>query len=107
LRALDIPRLGIIQFPSYHTVQTVMAAWATWHMRWIGPANVLLTGAVLVTTLPIGGHHLMDIVGGALVSALCLAIAVRVEVPAGGKSKAMPASGIAGFRSRLLSKLPA
>ncbi len=104
LRSLDIPRLGIIQFPSYHTVQTVMAAWATWHMRWVGPFNVLLTGAVLVTTLPIGGHHLMDIAGGALVSALCLAIAARVEVSADDNGKKMHTSALAGVRTRAYAK---
>jgi hypothetical protein len=83
LRTLGGPLDGIIQFPSFHTVVAVTAAWATWRTHWIGPANAIFALLVLVSTLPIGSHHLMDVVGGVAVSVLGVYAATRLEAPVG------------------------
>jgi membrane-associated phospholipid phosphatase len=79
LRHLDGHFSGIITFPSFHTVMAVTAAWATWHVRWLGVVNAAVAVIVLVTTLPIGGHHLMDVVGGVGISAVAIYVAMRIE----------------------------
>ena len=81
LRHLGLDLDGIIQFPSYHTIIALSAAWATWKVRWIGPLNAAVTAAVVVTTLPIGGHHLIDLAGGAVVFAGSLVFVTAVERP--------------------------
>jgi membrane-associated phospholipid phosphatase len=81
LRTLSGPLDGIIQFPSFHTVVAVTAAWATWRTPWVGAVNALLTVLVLVSTLPIGSHHFMDVAGGVAVSAFGIYAASRLEAP--------------------------
>jgi hypothetical protein len=80
LRELSTTFAGIITFPSYHTVVAVLAAWASWNMRWIGPANGAAAAVVILTTLPIGGHHFVDLIAGGLVACGCVALAKGVEL---------------------------
>ena len=70
---------GIVQFPSYHSIVALTAGWATLKVRWIGPLNAICTALVLVVTLPVGGHHLTDIIGAIAVTAVSLKAAGYVE----------------------------
>ncbi len=70
---------GIITFPSYHAIVAITAGWATWRLRWIGPFNAVFTALVVLTSLPIGGHHLIDMVGAATVCAASLWAAHIIE----------------------------
>lgn len=79
LRHLDIEWDGIITFPSYHAIVAITAGWASWRVRWIGPLNAAFTALVLLATLPIGSHYLMDLIGAALLCAATLAVADRLE----------------------------
>ena len=79
LRHLDIEWDGIITFPSYHAIVALTAGWASWRVRFIGPLNAVFTVLVLIVTLPIGSHYLMDLVGAAAVCAVSLAYAARIE----------------------------
>ena len=90
LRELSGPFQGIITFPSYHTVVAVSAAWATWRVHWIGAVNTAATGVVLISTLPIGGHHLIDLMAGTAVIAASLALARWLEARAAHKGVAAP-----------------
>ena len=95
LRHLDVIPDGIITFPSYHTAVALICGWATWRIRWIGPLNAVFAGLVILTTLPIGGHHLMDLIGGAAVVAASLKVARAVEqrVPSEAHAVHSPAAG--------------
>ena len=95
LRHLDVIPDGIITFPSYHTAVALICGWATWRIRWIGPLNAVFAGLVILTTLPIGGHHLMDLIGGAAVVAASLKVARAVEqrVPSEAHAVHTPAAG--------------
>lgn len=70
--------LGLIAFPSFHTVMACMALWFTAPFRRLFPVflvvNLLMVPAILVH----GGHHLVDLFAGIAVFALALALAGRV-----------------------------
>jgi membrane-associated phospholipid phosphatase len=55
---------GLVTFPSFHTAMALMTA-AAWRddrlLRW---PMFLLNGAVIASTLPIGGHYVVDLIGG-------------------------------------------
>lgn len=69
---LDLRRLeGLVTFPSFHLDMALIVAWAcrrTGISGWIAGAWSL---AVIVSTIPIGGHYVIDLVGGT-----CLWLAV-------------------------------
>jgi PAP2 superfamily protein len=66
---------GIVGFPSYHTLQALVLAWYARKIaifRW--PAIIL--NIVVLVSIPVqGGHHLMDMFGGAAVTVLAVALA--------------------------------
>ncbi|NBB98656.1 MAG: hypothetical protein GVY34_10920 [Alphaproteobacteria bacterium] len=68
--------LGAIAFPSFHIVMAVIAVWfarGTW-LAWPYAATNLL---MIPATLGHGGHHLIDLAGGAAVFALCHWLSTR------------------------------
>ncbi|TKT76953.1 phosphatase PAP2 family protein [Aquamicrobium sp. LC103] len=82
--------LGLIAFPSFHTVMACMAVWFTASMRRLFPVflavNLLMMPAILVH----GGHHLVDIFGGIAVFAAALFIACRTLAASAGAETASP-----------------
>lgn len=73
LRYLDPKSMeGITQFPSFHTVVAATAGWATWRTRYAKWPMAIFSAAVIWTTLPIGGHYVIDILAGLAVTALGL-----------------------------------
>ena len=58
---------GLVTFPSFHTAMALMTA-AAWrddrYLRW---PMFLWNGLVIVSTIPIGGHYLIDLIAGALI----------------------------------------
>jgi membrane-associated phospholipid phosphatase len=70
---------GLITFPSFHTVVAVLAGWGFWRCgAWRWPMAIY-SGLVVLTTLPFGGHHLVDVLAGAAIAAAAVAIATRAE----------------------------
>lgn len=63
-------QLGLIAFPSMHTVMALMSVWHTrgtpalWGLL---PLNLLMIPAILIH----GGHHLIDMVAGMILFAVC------------------------------------
>lgn len=57
---------GLVAFPSFHTSMALMTA-AAWRddrlLRW---PMFAWNGLVIVSTVPIGGHYLVDVIAGAL-----------------------------------------
>jgi hypothetical protein len=84
--------LGVIAFPSFHTVMALMAVWFTWSTRLRLPfllANVLMVPAILAH----GGHHLIDLAGGAIVFFVALAVAALL-VPAAPEHRQLASSAV-------------
>ncbi|MCX7285943.1 MAG: phosphatase PAP2 family protein [Novosphingobium sp.] len=62
----DAARLsGVVTFPSFHAVMALAVAHAAWPYRHLRLAASVWAALVLVSTIPIGGHYLVDVAGGA------------------------------------------
>lgn len=74
--------LGLIGFPSFHTVMACMSVFFVARYRWLlaffAAVNVLMIPAVLVH----GGHHLMDVFGGLAVFVIAMMVAKRAVAQA-------------------------
>jgi membrane-associated phospholipid phosphatase len=71
---------GLVTFPSFHTVLALLATQALWQtrFRWLG---VAWTATVIVSTIPIGGHYLVDLIAGLLIWAGAAAFSSRLNNP--------------------------
>ena len=95
LRYLDPKTMeGITQFPSFHTIVAATAGWATWRTRYLKWPMALFSAAVIWTTLPIGGHYVIDILAGLAVTALALRVMARTE-----PSRALPPVSVQGLKT--------
>ncbi len=78
---------GIVGFPSYHTLQAIVLLWYAWREPWLRGIALVLNIAVLLSIPIQGGHHLMDMFGGALVAASSIAISGRLVAWAQGEER--------------------
>ncbi|MBD8688989.1 MULTISPECIES: phosphatase PAP2 family protein [unclassified Rhizobium] len=56
--------LGLIGFPSFHTVMACMSVVFLARFRWVFPFALCLNAMMVPAILVHGGHHLSDVVGG-------------------------------------------
>ncbi|MBV9054282.1 MAG: phosphatase PAP2 family protein [Hyphomicrobiales bacterium] len=70
---------GVVTFPSFHCVLAVLTAWALAPVRWIGRPALLLNVLVVISTVPVGGHYIADILAGLAIGFLSLAIRARTS----------------------------
>ncbi|SFQ05702.1 PAP2 superfamily protein [Mesorhizobium sp. NFR06] len=70
---------GLVTFPSYHTALGIMIVYALRDYRWLLWSVGCLNAVMIISTLPEGGHHLIDVVAGAMVAAVSI-LAVRFVV---------------------------
>lgn len=70
--------LGLIAFPSFHTVMACMAVWAMSRMRIMFPFVLALNILMLPAILLHGGHHLVDVIGGGALFAVALLLSGRI-----------------------------
>ena len=95
----------LVTFPSGHTILAIVMTYGLRGSRWTLLPALAVNGAMLVSTIPEGGHHLADLIAGAAIAVLAITIvrrplrrpqlqpAVRlpdfgggIEVAAGGRS---------------------
>ena len=55
---------GIVSLPSFHTELAVIFAWAARRTGLLGWAVAVLNAVMIVSTLTVGGHYLVDVVAG-------------------------------------------
>lgn len=72
---------GIVCFPSYHTVLAVLLVHAHRGLRWSLPLVGSLNALMLLSIPSEGGHYLSDMVAGAVVALLTLAVVRRLRRP--------------------------
>ena len=66
LSVIDLSALqGVVSFPSFHTMLGVMTTYALRDTIWLMIPVLLINGTMIVSTMPIGGHHLIDVLVGA------------------------------------------
>lgn len=71
---LDFSKMtGLIIFPSFHTVLAILTVYAV-KIRPVFLPVAILNAVVIVSTLPEGGHYLVDLLMGGAVSALGIMI---------------------------------
>jgi membrane-associated phospholipid phosphatase len=72
--ALDFSHVeGIISFPSFHTTLAILLVYAVRHHRWALAVLLPLNMLLIVATLSVGGHYLVDVLAGAAVAILSIA----------------------------------
>jgi len=59
---------GLVTFPSFHTILAILTMWSVREVRYVAIPVALLNVLVVLSTLSIGGHHLVDVVAGALIA---------------------------------------
>jgi len=66
LSVIDLSALqGVVSFPSFHTMLGVMTVYPLRDTRWLMIPVLLVNGTMIVATMPVGGHHLADVLAGA------------------------------------------
>ncbi|MEQ1577005.1 MAG: phosphatase PAP2 family protein [Hyphomicrobium sp.] len=55
---------GLVTFPSYHAVLALTLTYAVRGIRVLFIPALVVNGLMLVSTLPVGGHYFVDLVGG-------------------------------------------
>jgi membrane-associated phospholipid phosphatase len=77
--AMSVIRLddleGLITFPSFHTTNAILFAWALWPIRYVRIAGLALNVVMIASTPTAGSHYFIDIVGGTVVAVLAIAAA--------------------------------
>ncbi len=72
---------GLVTFPSYHTAMALLIPLA---MRGYGPITALawaFAAIVVASTVPIGGHYLIDVIVGAILALACVRMLSGVSMP--------------------------
>jgi hypothetical protein len=69
---------GLVGFPSFHTVMALMSLIAVWPYRPLRFVVLMVNAALFPAILVHGGHNLMDVFGGALITAVCWRLGLLV-----------------------------
>ncbi|MET3724696.1 phosphatase PAP2 family protein [Sphingomonas trueperi] len=78
MHAIDLTDLGgIISFPSFHASMAVLFAWALWPFRLLRIVSLPLNLLMWFAAIPIGGHYVVDVLGGTLVAVAALRLTDR------------------------------
>ena len=70
---------GMVTFPSFHTVLGIITTYALRDSRWTLIPALAINAVMIFSTLPEGGHHLIDLFAGAAIAFGAIAI---VRLPA-------------------------
>jgi membrane-associated phospholipid phosphatase len=74
-RELMVP---FVSFPSYHAVAAVLLSWAAWPIKKLRWPILLLNLCMSFSALIIGAHYLVDLIGGAVIAVVSIALATRM-----------------------------
>ncbi|MDE2013267.1 MAG: phosphatase PAP2 family protein [Alphaproteobacteria bacterium] len=73
---------GLIGFPSFHTFEALLIAWYARELKRVRWAALAINLGVIVSTPIQGGHHVVDLLGGAVVAAAAIALTAPVMAAA-------------------------
>jgi membrane-associated phospholipid phosphatase len=71
---------GLVTFPSFHTMLAIITAWAVRAVRYVATPVAFLNALVILSTLSIGGHYLIDVIVAAAMTGIAIA---ALYLPAG------------------------
>ena len=76
---LDLSQInGIVQFPSFHGIMALVLIYMAWPYRVLALLFVVINLIMLVSTVPVGGHHGVDCLGSLAVVLISIAIVDHV-----------------------------
>jgi membrane-associated phospholipid phosphatase len=75
---------GLVTFPSFHTVLAIITTYALRDLRILFWIIFALNSLVIVSTLPEGGHYLVDVIAGIVVAGVSIIIVASVEARSRG-----------------------
>jgi membrane-associated phospholipid phosphatase len=84
----------LVTFPSGHTILAIIMTYALRGSRWTFIPALIVNGAMLVSTIPHGGHHLFDLVVGAAIAAFVIML---VRLPLGARRYPLAAGAGVGL----------
>jgi membrane-associated phospholipid phosphatase len=77
--AMSVVRLddleGLITFPSFHTANAILFAWALWSVHYLRLPVLALNVLMVASTPTAGSHYFIDILGGTAVALLAIVAA--------------------------------
>jgi membrane-associated phospholipid phosphatase len=80
MREISLSRMeGLITFPSFHTTLAVLFVAALREHRVVLVIGAIVNGLMLLSIPSEGGHYLVDVLAGALVAAVAIWAAARIE----------------------------
>ncbi len=66
---------GLITFPSFHTANGILFAWAFWKVPYVRWAGIAVNALLILSTPTAGAHYFVDVAAGAVVALLSIAMA--------------------------------
>ena len=70
---------GIICFPSFHAIWSVLCAYSLWGIRLLRVPVVVLSSLILFSTVSTGWHYFSDVAVGVVIAALSMAVSNRLS----------------------------
>jgi membrane-associated phospholipid phosphatase len=75
LTSIDLRHLdGLVSMPSFHTIGAILFMYVLRGRKVLFPIGVALNGTIIVSTLSAGSHYLIDVLAGAVVAGLSIAV---------------------------------
>ena len=74
---LDVAPQGLISFPSFHTTVALLLTAGLRRERWLFPIACIVNGTMVISTISMGGHYLIDVLAGIIIAALASHLASR------------------------------
>lgn len=71
---------GVVAFPSFHAIMALIVAYALRNSGLLTIAAYAWSVALLVSTIPIGGHYVVDVIGGAILWLAGITLTRRLRV---------------------------
>ena len=70
---------GLISFPSYHTTVAILLTAALVRERFLFPLACVLNGVMVISTLSMGGHYLVNVLAGIVIAVAALWLTLRLQ----------------------------
>ncbi|MFV0298390.1 MAG: phosphatase PAP2 family protein [Hyphomicrobiaceae bacterium] len=71
---------GLVTFPSFHTAMAILTTYAVRKIRWAFWPMAVLNALIIVSTLHVGGHYFVDLLGGGVLMLAVIWLVRRIEV---------------------------
>lgn len=77
----------LVTFPSFHTSLGVLIAYSMRYFRIVFWPVLFLEVTMIISTMPEGGHHMIDLIAGAAIAALSIVVVRSVTYTTGSPAK--------------------